>query len=231
MQRVAQWRPQSPGDAVTLYQEDPEVRTRLEDLGIPPEALLRAARRGAGGFVSTTNFHARSAGGTYLYHETTAALRLELVPGGDWDHDEDDSQPRVYSDKSGVAIVVLTGDENTGIEGSRDPRSRNAKGGATRRKVHDNLGQLALFSLSPTGAERTADEDAMMTWVFLVAIVDDEVRAELSLPNDLDDENRPCAYHERILLPSQPLDGAFVAPTELPGDEGPEADIDVSWKQ
>ena len=216
---------------MTLYEEEPEVRTRLEEVGIPLEALQRAARRGAGGYTSTTTFHPVSSAGTYLYHEATAALRLELVPGGDWGLDEEDHQPRVFSEKYRAIVVVLTGDKYTGIDGPQEPRSRNAKGGATRKKIDENQGQLHLFDISPTGIERSAEKGGMLTWVFLIAIVDGEIRSELSLPNELDDESRPSGYHERILLPAQPLDGTLPTMDKRgDDDEGPVADIDVSWK-
>lgn len=204
--------------------ETREVLTKLEAMGLGLEGLQRVVSRGAGGYAATTEFHATSAPGTYLYHETTAALRRLLVPNG-WSPDELDRQPRVFNEECGVAIVVQTGDENTGVDGP-EPTTKHPKGQATVRKIEHNAAQLALFPLPTRVAPET---EGLLTWVLLVAIVDGKVRAELSLPHHML-SGRPCGWLERILLPEQDLGGA-TPPLETTGESGPDIDFDIAWRQ
>ncbi|GAA4748351.1 hypothetical protein GCM10023350_36600 [Nocardioides endophyticus] len=182
---------------------------------------------GAGGYASTTHFHSSSAPGTYLYHETTAALRRLLVPEG-WESDELDGQPRVWNPNSNIAVVVQTGDENTGIAGTHQPRTRNPKGFATQRKIEENRQHPALFMM-PVPQRTSLQEDAVLTWVLLVAIVEGMVRAELSLPREFID-GRPADWVERILLAEQDFGGSPDAVLPAP-ETGPDTDFDVVWQQ
>lgn len=214
---------------MAIFAEEPEVRTQLERLGIPLAGLLGAIARGGGAHASTTELHASSAGGTYLYHETTFALRLLLSPLG-WICDEADGQPRCFSTARGISIVVQTGDEFTGIDGAAEPMPRHPKGLATQRKVNENTQQLALFNFAAATEDATSGPG--LTWILLVVVDQGMVRAELSLPNALSADKRPCGWLDRILLPGQAVGGGGV-PFDIsePGDEGPETDIDVAWKQ
>ena len=219
---------------VRVLVEERQVQSRLEQLGLSLDGLLRVAEVGGGGYRATTAFHPTSAPGSYLYYETTAALRRLLVPAG-WDADEADQQPRTFHAGRGIAIVVQTGDEMTGIDGGREPTTRHPKGVATQKKVAENGQQLALFPLGPqpNGAR-------WQNWVFLVAIVDGQIRAELSLPQRWGEDSRPCGWTERILLPAQELGGsgaielrelADVAELDRRDREAPGADFDVAWRQ
>jgi hypothetical protein len=210
--------------AVRLVVEEPEVRSRLEELGLSLEGMLRVVAAGGGGYRATTGFHPSSAAGTYLYMEATAALRRLLVPGG-WEADEADRQPRTFHPERGVAILVQTGDEMTGIDGDREPTTRHPKGTATQKKVAENGQQMVLFQVSPQ-----PNGTGWQNWVLLVAIVEKEIRAELSLPERWSEDSRPCGWRERILLRAQELDGPDVTGRRR-GDDGPDTDFDVAWRQ
>lgn len=216
---------------MAIIAEAPEVVSHLEGMGIPLTALTRAVATGAGGFNSTTRFHPRSGPGTYLYQEATAALRRVLESVGDWDFDEDDRQPRTYSAARRISIVVQTGDENTGVDTGTEPKTRNPKGAATFKKISSNSEQLSLFSPAPAVLP-SAEDGQMLTWILLVAIVDDTVRAELSLPSGWTPGGKPCGWHLRILLPEQDLGGGAQIDLSDPIDgAGLSTDIDVEWKQ
>lgn len=211
---------------MTLYADEVAASDRLSQLGLSIPGLLRVINSGAGGFASTTHFHASSAAGTYLYHETTAAARRLLVPAG-WEADELDGQPRVWNPRTNVAIVVQTGDENTGIVSEHQPRTRNPKGTATQRKVDENRQHPALFAM-PVPQRQALDSVAVLTWVLLVAVVEGKMRAELSLPREFVD-GRPSDWVERILLPEQDFGGTVdLAPSS---DAAPDTDFDVAWQQ
>lgn len=209
------------------YIEQHDVQTKLESMGLTIEALSRVSVAVAGAFNSTTSFHPSAAAGTYMYHEGTAALRRVCVPLG-YDFDEDGHQPRTFSDALGVSIIFQTGDENTGLLTGTEPTTRNPKGSATREKVSANSHQFALFNL----ATPETPEGVSYHWVFLAAVVDGVVRAELSLPRDLTEDGKPCGWVERIILPEEPLAGDAATTTDTkPGEPTDDVDIDVAWKQ
>lgn len=213
---------------MAVYAEKPAVESQLESMGLSLTGLTRVLAAGIGGFTSTTSFHGSAAPGTYLYHEATAALRRLLVPQG-WEHDEDDQQPRTFSVERGLTIVVQTGDEYTGIENPlQEPKPRHPKGMATARKVTANSEHPALFPV-PHAAPAEDDRSDMLTWVLLVAVGSEVVRAELSLPRLMGEDNKPCGWVHRICLPEQNL-GAPVEATST-DVQAPDVDVDVEWKQ
>lgn len=209
---------------MALIADEPEVRSYLERMGLTLAGLERVVSRGGGGWASTTKFHTSSAPGTFLYHETTAALRGLCVPL-DWEMDEEDNQPRVFRRASRTASVVQTGDEYTGIDGAKQPTTRHPKGQATQRKVDRNETELALFPIpSPM---REVDDREMLTWVLLIAAVGDKIRAELSLPSEMSG-GKPKAWLERIVLPEQDLGGGLLEIQQPPAE--PTDDVQVAWR-
>lgn len=215
------------GVQVTNFVEQPDVETRLQQMGLTLEALQRVVRAAGGAYNSTTHFHPSAAPGTYMYHEGTAALRRSLVPLG-YDYDEYGRQPRTFSVEIGVTIVFQTGDENTGLLNGIEPTTRHPKGNATRAKVSENDNQLALFNLANLEAPTTVT----LTWIFLAAVVGDVVRAELSLPRAFSEDGKPSGWVERIVLPEEPLASTIRVTDPSATDENSTAvDVDVEWKQ
>jgi hypothetical protein len=210
-----------------MFSEEPEVTSRLADLGLTLPGLSRVIAAGAGGYTSTTAFHTSSAPGSYLYFETTAALRRLCVPDG-WGADELDGQARTFDPVRLNAIIVQTGDEKTGLVGEDEPTTRHPKGSATSKKVKVNARQLELFTVGRAD-DAQVDAGGLLTWVLLVAIVDGELRAELSLPERMSDSSRPAGWLERIILPAVSLGGGPGIDVVQPG--GPDTDFDVSWTQ
>ncbi len=165
-----------------------------------------------------------------LWGEGTAAFRRLMVGAHDWTYDELDGQPRTISPDGRIAVVVQTGDEWTGVDWpGRAPSTRHPKGDATKRKVASNALQLELFSTASEAQEIEA-ELAPMTWVLLLAIVDGELRAELSLPETISDAGYVVAWRTRILLASHPVDGDDVVIEGDGGDSPPESDVAVAWR-
>lgn len=216
---------------VAVYAEVEEVETQLETMGLSLTGLIRVVSSAIGGFTSTTRFHTSASGGTYLYHEATAALRRLVMPLGGWDHDEEDRQPRTYSVERGIAIVVQSGDENTGIEEPEaEPRARHPKGSATARKVVSNSEQLALFPV-PHAARPDQAAGDMLTWVLMICVAGEVARAELSLPRQMSPDGRPSGWVDRIVLPELPIGATPEDLSQRETPPGTDVDIDVEWKQ
>lgn len=208
--------------------EEADIQSRIEQLlGITVEHLARVTQAAAGGRNSATRFHPSSTPGSNMYSEGTAALRRELVNEPGWDFDEANQQPRTFNSDRRMTLIVQSGDEMTGIDGPRPPRSKHGKGQATRQKVDVNT-QLRLFDVA--AREDFSSDLAFHTWVLLVAEVDGELRAELSRPNGMDEAGRVSDWTERILLSATPLGGDF--DIELGRvDDGDQGDgFDVTWQ-
>jgi hypothetical protein len=222
--------------AMQVIGDDGDVRPRVEQLlGVTVDHLARVTQAAAGGRNSATSLHPSSTAGSNMYYEGTAALRRELLPDSAWDHDEANQQPRTFNNDRRIAVIVQSGDEMTGIDGDRAPRSKHGKGRATRQKVVDNR-QGYLFDLTRSDesadeqGDEQGDEQALDTWVLLLAEVEGELRAELSRPHAMDDAGRVSAWTERILLPATPLGGDFDLDLDR-GDDGNQGDaFDVSWQ-
>jgi hypothetical protein len=213
-----------------IVKEREQVMSALESLGVPVDGLDRAVGAALGARQAVTLFHPKSFPGTMLWGEGTAAFRRLMVGVHNWTYDELDGQPRTISPDGRIAVVVQTGDEWTGVDSpGRAPSTRHPKGAATKRKVTSNALQLELFSTASEAEEVEADL-APMTWVLLLAIVDGELRAELSLPEDISDAGYVVAWRTRVLLSSHPVDADDVVIAGDEGDSPSESDVAVAWR-
>ncbi|MFX4229185.1 MAG: hypothetical protein ACFHHU_15350 [Porticoccaceae bacterium] len=117
-------------------------------------------------------------------------------------------------------MTVSSGDEATGIS-FRVPRTKNPKGSLLEAAVARNVRQFELFPGMLTEAEQKFDKTIKYpTWVFLVYITDDEIRAELSLPNSFGENDHLDGWAKRIIvdipLPDEEL---FTQPDDHFGPE------------
>jgi hypothetical protein len=139
--------------------------------------------------------------GLARWGKTNELLRARLVKRG-WRQDSLKGMPRTISPARDLAIVATTGDAVTGHpDGS--PSTKYAKGIQTVRAIGRNV-QLAfdfpdLFPEQAWGAP--ADADGLATWLLLYHAAPDQIRAELSLANGIDQRGHVSAWIERIILP------------------------------
>ncbi|KQS64326.1 hypothetical protein ASG41_16915 [Modestobacter sp. Leaf380] len=195
-------------------------------LGISVDHMSRVTQAAASGRNSTTEMHPKSSPGGYMYGEATAQFRRETVGDPGWDFDEAGGQPRTFNNERRVSVIVRSGDEFTGCNGPRAPRTKHTTGSETRRKISVN--QLAAFDL---GAVEAADDTSVFnTWVLLLAVVDGEVRGELSRPASIDQAGHINTWTERLLLPATPLGGGFAQLDEDERDDDQGDDLGISWK-
>jgi hypothetical protein len=123
----------------------------------------------------------------------------------------------------GIAIAVATGDDNTGRR-EAVPSTSSPKGPCTIEAVAVN--QLVLDLRLPGEEDQIKVPDAIQrqTWLLLIYLDRSEVRAELSLPQSLDEQDRVTGWRERIILPSVDFDPNQI---EMPSDDSPDIDIAV----
>lgn len=204
--------------AIRVEQED--VDAALARLGLTVKPFIHAVRSGYLSRIARTANDAPAAAGFYQWNDTLRGVRDELVLLG-WTRVDEQGFSTVVSSDGKIAIAVSSGDEATGVARSF-PRTKRDKGPRTADAVNTNAAQLDLFP--ETLSEPTVSGDCL-TYVLLFHADRKELRAELSLPVSLDDQDHISSWRERIILPSQPIDpeGAIMPEPDF----SPEIDISV----
>ncbi len=197
------------------------ARKRLRELSVPIELLIEAAQQGyAERMNAEYPFDPVTAPGTDAWRYPVRTLRKGLMELG-WRLDDPRNLPLAISDEKRISITISSGDEFTGIDGARKPRSKNPKGALMEEAIARNIRQCDLFPESlPVAVQNFGQTIKYPTWVFLIYIVDEEIRAELSLPKSMDEASHVNDWVERILI-SVPLPGAKIS-DEPESDEGPD---------
>lgn len=213
---------------MTIYDTPGAAMRRLADLGVAVEALQRAIVAGHVARITCTENDPPFIPGTEAWRLTVVTLRDELCPRG-WRKADPSNYSLVINDARQINIVVASGDSFTRLaHGS--PRTKSLKGLYTEAATIRNRADGDLFP--ETLAEDVRRVAAMLeypTWVLLIHITDEEYRAELSLPIDMEDD-QITTWEERIFIPDLPdtSGGELIVPTI--GDHGPDIDVPVRRK-
>lgn len=204
-----------------IYEVPDDVDAALARLGLSEPPLMRSVRSGYLSRISRTANDAPIAAGFYHWNETLRTLRDELVLLG-WTRVDEQMFSTILSPDGKIAISVSSGDEATG-DPRGYPKTKRDKGPRTADAIYANVGQLDFFK--PTPEPAPVEELECLTYVLLFHANATELRAELSLPVSMDENDHIDNWRERIILRSQPLDPEG---STLPApDFGPEIDIDV----
>lgn len=199
--------------------EEFEVVPRLEELGTTKDELLDVVRAAVGARRNAVAFHPASAAGLLSWIEGTGHLRRVFCRKG-WEICRRDNIESVYNPSLGLKIIFQNA-ERAG-DPIFDPLAANKKGAASARAVE--LSQIELFPEHKLEKEREAAELIAKTWILFVQADGDTVRAELSFPMAITDDQY-AGFHERILLVQA---GEWDAPTTLSDDGEPPADYEVT---
>jgi hypothetical protein len=148
---------------------------RIEELGLDDARLREAIEWAVAHVRRVTRHEPPSAGGVTLYNKLTGRLRDLYVPRG-WDADDTANHCKLVNPKTGIAVVVASGDNFTGTEGAHRPSTRSAKG----RRTREAIGQMVMDFDGHTPVPALGLGQQM--WVLLVYVGDHEVRWELGLP-------------------------------------------------
>lgn len=193
------------------------------------EPLLREANEhGYRARAEVTLAHPPTAAGTYHWGEFVFALRTSLAQR-QWSLKNHKNCPFVLSPDKSIAILVMTGDADTGIAGGR-PTNQAQKGVVLKEAVSANQ-QYELFELAALSKLERANNGTQM-WVLLyhVGVGKDgrtEIRAELSLPSRFE-RKKIAGWTERILLGAIRPDGEHDVIHDVP--TGP-VDVPVERRQ
>ena len=109
------------------------------------------------------------------------------------------NSPLIISQDQRIAIVVMTGDAETGRDSERQPRNQAEKGGVTQSYVEANSQAKLLYADALTQAEQQGASGTQV-WVLLYHYdkMLDEVRFE---PNDFH-KGYITSWAERLILGS-----------------------------
>jgi hypothetical protein len=174
----------------------------LGRVGITTELVMKARGRAQRDVDECTSLDPPGFRGSTRTARTIRYLREGLIPLG-WTTDNTGNVAATVSPDGAIAIVVTSGNGDTGLE-SKTPKTKYPKGPVMHRRVRVNV-QLSLFE--PYLDE--ADEDATAartTWLLLQYPDGNVVRAELSCPKSYDETGRPNHWSDRLILPELPID-------------------------
>jgi hypothetical protein len=180
-----------------------QAADRLAELGLSAELIERVIRQADAEASMCTEFDPPIIEGLMRWARTSRYLREELVPLG-WTYDNPRGLARTIHPSGEFAIVAATGDDLTGLAADLLPATRHRRGDATVQAVAVNE-QLTFDFGDLFGA--SAAPGAMLTWMLLSRSDEHEFRAELSLPDGIE-EGRITSWAERIIVPPFPRDAA-----------------------
>lgn len=196
--------------------EDYEVVPRLAQLGLRRDLLLDVVRAAVGGRRTSTPFYPLSAGGLLSWIEGTAHIRRVFVPQG-WEICRRDNIESIFHPEFGIKVVFQNA-ERAG-DPLFDPIAVSRKGAGSARAIE--LGQGEFW---PELREKEVAEVTAPTWVLFVFAVGDDVRAELSFPIAINDDQFD-GFHERILLVQK---GDWDSTEPFIDEDEPPAEYDVA---
>lgn len=184
--------------AVTLVRS--RALSRLAELGLTVSMVERVVRRADAETAMCTELDPPILEGMTRWGRTSRFLREELIPLG-WTYDNPRNLARTIHPSGEFAIVAATGDEMTGLAGQgRVPTTKYRKGDAIVAAV--TLNEQLAFDFGDSWEHELAP-DELLTWILLFYVDEHEFRAELSLPNHIED-GLISSWAERVILPPFP---------------------------
>ncbi len=203
---------------IVVHPADVDARLQELDPALTQGLMLEANQRGFEARLEATIAHAPTAAGTLHWHAFVPALRLALKVQ-DWIIKDHKNCPLIISADRSMAIVVMTGNSETGKEFG-NPTNQADKGAVLDEAVQKNI-QYQLFENSALNKMQKGDGGTQL-WVLLYHVdagVKDarEIRSELSLPSSFH-KKKIIGWAERIILRSIPTDPATRIAPSLPNE-------------
>jgi hypothetical protein len=202
-----------------LYEHPFDARRRLAELGVSVEALTAALEAGQLARRSCTDNDAPFIPGTEAWRFVVRVLREKLIPTGVWRKSDAGNFSVIINDARKINIVVSSGDDLTKST-KGNPKTRHLKGLFTEALVIRNKHYGGMFPEIISEEVRTAVSILEHpTWILLINISNEEIRAELSYPDAIE-EGQIISWKERIFVPDQLGDpGAAVKPIDETGSD------------
>jgi hypothetical protein len=208
-----------------MHVKEHEIVGRLDALGLTATILRDAVDEGVAPVLACTKNDPEQLPGILGWGKVTRALRDRLVSQPfNWTRANHRGQPSTVRPGNAVAIVVASGTPETGT-GER-PATRSTKGPATQAAIADNALTFGAMDeefkkLDEVVKKAAPSASPAQTWMLLYFIDEEgeEIRAELSLPDHMDEDGYVDSWRERILLAAIPLDRTPVTLSDEDEDE------------
>lgn len=207
-----------------VYTNVASVATRLNQLGIPQEALQEAIRTAISQASGCTENDVPMARGMIAWMKGVRGLRDQLGPKG-WRRDDTQNFSTVVDPTNSYAIAVAAGNPYTGRH-DKTPSTQTDRGPVTRSAVEKNR-QLHLSLVDPKFGPAPVSTVGAETWLLLYFedSAADEIRIELSLPNKMTAEGFVTSWQERIII--SPLSESSQVTVQTPGDGDDQDDLQI----
>lgn len=185
--------------ATIKYKTLKEIEAKLDQFGLSLSEALRVVQAVVTAHNDAVGFDPNTAAGQFRYIYGTRTMR-EIFCAKGWEVDREQGIESVYDPNEGVKIVYQSVDQ--ACNEHRPPKAVSEKGAASRNLV-ERSSTAYLFPEMEEEDRAKEDEIAKRasatTWYFCVSIDGDDVRAELSLPYRIEDNNF-AGFIERIFL-------------------------------
>lgn len=176
----------------------PLALAKLRTLGIHEPELVMAVRAAEIERRSCSSLEPSVAPGFKAWVAAFRTLAEQLVVRG-WVRTETMGLPRMLDPESRMAIAVVGGDERTGLEGRPDPKSKTPRGEQSKLLVRSNEFQQHLFE-DRRFRQLPAEVEQITWWLLIYSDGVDTVRAELSLPIGVGEDQRLSVWKDRIIV-------------------------------
>lgn len=183
-----------------IYSTPSDAHRRLMEIGVPIEPVIHAVRAGYDGRGLCTPNDPPFIPGTEAWRYVVRTLRDGLLPLG-WRKADPGNYSIVSSDERTINIVVASADKFVQSLGT-NPRTRSLKGLYTEAAIARNSVTYDLFPETiPENIRVAAASLEYPTWILMIYITDEEFRAELSFPAEIE-EKMIVSWKERIFIPN-----------------------------
>lgn len=205
-----------------IFQESWEVDPKLSLFGVTKQELITVALKAIAAKNDATPIDATNAAGILSYLFGLRAIRMLLLPKGGWEVDRTSGIEATFSRALNIKIVF----QNVDVAcASQEPKAISRKGPGTKKLLENRSGYLWNYMEKEDEARENKN-----IWFLCVSSKDGEIRAELSLPCSIEDQQFG-SFRERIFILTKndwdPLDDDSL---DFDGDEQ-DFDITVTKKQ
>lgn len=181
-----------------IYKDAVDANLKLSEFGITKQELIRVPLAAIAAYNESVSIDPISAKGLLMYIHGTRAIREVLLPKG-WQVDRTDNIESTYHPELGVKIIYQN--SNTAAISSQDPQAICNKGPAARRIVE--LSQGCLFKEWEEeriiNLKKETSKANAQIWFLCVHVNGDNVYAELSCPESIED-GKFSGFSERIFI-------------------------------
>jgi len=184
----------------TYYKEEAAI-AELKSMGLNTDIFNDALAYGWNFRINSQEaFDVPLFGGTSQWAKSTSRLRFLLSSIG-WQSDDDKNLSKIVSPNKEIAIIVSSGNAGTGKEGV-PVTTKNPKGELLETIINSNLEgiQKKLFPNVQEIIKKDFDIKAIWYLLYFNDENKNEIRSELSLPIQIENNGKINKWAKRILL-------------------------------